>query len=105
MKRNFLTVLNKLRTHSIKINENKTQFLKQEIYCIGHIISENKIKANINEFNSAKLHNNPTTLKQLRSLICFINFYWSHIRKFSTLLAPILDKHDNVAFSGTKIIL
>ena len=56
---------------------------------LGVIISEDRIAMDPIKVNGVKNWKRPTTLRELRAFLGFLNFYRMYIRNFSLLAAPL----------------
>ena len=85
-------VFNRLKDNEISINFKKSNFCKEEIKFLGHIIGENGIKPNISSIEKIKQLEVPKTRKQLQSLIGFINWFRPYIENLSSKIASWNEK-------------
>ena len=59
---------------------------------MGQIVSYNQVKANLTVFNYCKVQIIPKLMKELRSLIGYLNFFRLCVLGLSILLNPITEK-------------
>lgn len=76
-------IFNKLAQHNITINRKKSQFLKNQIMFLGHIISEKGILMDPDKIQTIQNFQPPKTRKQVQAFLGFINFYRKFIRDLS----------------------
>lgn len=76
-------IFQKLSQHHITINRKKSQFLKNQIVFLGHIISAKGIFMDPDKVQTIKNFQPPKTKKQIQSFLGFINFYRKFIRNLS----------------------
>ena len=85
-------LVDRLIENRICCNIEKSEFYKSKISFLDHIVSNNKIKANLSTFDIFKINTEPRTQRELKGLIGYINFFRSYIKNRSSLLAPLVEK-------------
>ena len=85
-------VLNILKDNNLTIGFEKSTFFAKEVKYLGHIISENGIKPDIERIKDLKGFNSPRNKKQLQKLIGTINWFRPFINNLSNKLSPITKK-------------
>ena len=80
-------VLHILAKHNLYLKPQKCQFEATEVEYLGVIISEDRIAMDPVKVNGVKNWKQPTTLRELRAFLGFLNFYHMYICNFSTLAA------------------
>eukprot|EP00477_Mikrocytos_mackini_P002368 GAHX01002627.1.p1 GENE.GAHX01002627.1~~GAHX01002627.1.p1 ORF type:complete len:943 (-),score=146.49 GAHX01002627.1:47-2875(-) len=85
-------VLQQIKRYDINVNLKKSEFLQKEIGFLGQIISLNSIKADLTNFKQNKLLKIPTTVKQLRSLIGYLNFFRPYVENLSSMISQLNEK-------------
>ena len=76
-------IFKKFEQHNITINRKKSQFLKNQVVFLGHIISKKGISMDPDKIQTIKNFQPPKTKKQVQAFIGFINFYRKFIRDLS----------------------
>ena len=82
-------VLRVLADNDLYLKPQKCQFEATEVEYLGVVISEDRITMDPVKVNSVKNWKQPTTLRELRAFLGFLNFYRMYIRNFSMLVAPL----------------
>lgn len=78
-------IFKKFAKHNVKINPQKSQFLRKHITFLGHIIYEKGISMDPSKIKTIQDFQPPKTQKQVRAFLGFINFYRKYIRDLSLL--------------------
>ena len=58
-----------LRTHNIKIQLDKSEFLMKEVAYLGHLISEKGTKPNPNKITAVKNYPIPKTTEEIKAYL------------------------------------
>jgi len=97
-------IFRKLSHHNITINRKKSQFLKNQVIFLGHIISEKGISMDPDKIKVINDFQPPRTKKQIQSFLGFINFYRKFIRDLSqdTEQLSMLTKKDTMWIWGAS---
>ena len=82
-------VLRILAVNDLYLKPQKCQFEQTEVEYLGVIISEDSIAMDPIKVQGVKNWKRPTTLKEVRAFLGFLNFYRMYIRGFSMLAAPL----------------
>lgn len=83
--RHLRIIFEKFTENNIKINIHKSQFLREQITFLGHIISEKGISMDPEKIKTIQEFQAPRNQKQVRAFLGFINFYRKYIRDLSQL--------------------
>ena len=75
--------------NDLYLKPQKCQFEVTEVEYLGVIISEDRIAMDPIKIKGVKNWKRPTTLRELRAFLGFLNFYCMYIRNFSALAAPL----------------
>lgn len=88
---NLIRVLEKLKKYHVRINFEKSEFFKNEITILGHIIKENKIEIDKNKINNLIKIPEKMTRKMAQKIIGSLNWYRMFIPNFSDKIKPLTD--------------
>lgn len=92
-----------LRDHGLIVNGAKCKIAVKEIEYLGYIVSKEGIRPDKKKIEAVKAIKAPTTRKQLRSFIGFVNYYRDLWRPRSHLIAPLSSLTSNsVKFKWTE---
>jgi hypothetical protein len=83
------TVLRRLADAGFAVNEAKSEFGKDSIPFLGHVVSGDGIRPDPAKLEVLKEIRPPRTLSELQSLMGFLNFLGRYIPQFATLAEPI----------------
>jgi RNase H-like domain found in reverse transcriptase/Reverse transcriptase (RNA-dependent DNA polymerase)/Integrase zinc binding domain len=84
-------VFDAIRKSGLKLRCEKGDFIKQEISYLGFTLNRFGIFPDERNTIRLKTWERPTTVKQIRQLVGFINYYRSHLRNFSEHVAPLVE--------------
>lgn len=84
-------ILQVFREHHLSLKVEKCLFLRKEIPYLGHIVSGSSIRPDPVKVEGVGNWPVPTTLKQLRSFLGFVNYYRRFIFNFSHIARPLHD--------------
>lgn len=110
-------IFKSLRDANLKVQLDKSEFLKHETEYLGHIISDKGVRPNPNKTEAIKRYNIPKTQKQIRQFLGLCGFFRKFICGFSQIARPmtkylklnskinINDPHYINAFEKLKILL
>ena len=82
-------VLQILADNDLYLKPQKCQFEVSEVEYLGVVISEDHIVMDPIKVNGVRNWKRPTTLRELRMFLGFLNFYHMYIQNFSMLAAPL----------------
>jgi hypothetical protein len=82
-------VLERLHSHNLKINLDKCFFDNKEVSYLGFTLTPEGIKPGKNKLKAIKNAEPPTDVKTIRSFVRLCNFFWTHIKNFTTIAAPL----------------
>ena len=75
--------------NDLYLKPQKCQFEQTKVEYLGVIISEDSIAMDPIKVQGVKNWKRPSTLKEVRAFLGFLNFYCMYIRNFSMLAAPL----------------
>lgn len=82
-------VFAKLRTSNLKIQPDKSEFLKKEIAFLGHIVSTEGIKPNPDKIEAIRKFPIPRTKREIKSFIGLLSYYRKFIPNLAKLTKPL----------------
>ena len=97
---NLKQVFQKLRDLKLKIQLDKSEFLKQNVEFLGHVITPQGIKPNPNKIKAIQKFPLPSTAKEIKSFLGLLGFY----RKFIKDFAKITKSFTRCLKKGEKIV-
>lgn len=101
--KNLKQVLDRARHVKLRLNKNKCKFGLKEVSCVGHVFTENGLKANPKKataINNLLSPEDKTALHQFLGMIAYLGKYVSNLSELSMPLCQLL--HKNVAWSWTQ---
>lgn len=93
-------VFDRFRTHNLKLQPEKCQFLMTEIVYLGHKCSESGIQPDERLIKTIQNYPRPKTVKQIQSFLGLANYYRKFIKGFSNIAAPM----NNLLKKDTKFL-
>lgn len=78
-----------LNDTNLKVNLDKTEFLRKEIAFLGHVVTTEGVKPNPDKIRAVKEFPIPTTKKQIKSFLGLLGYYRKFIRDFAKLTKPL----------------
>ncbi|KAG0442034.1 Transposon Ty3-G Gag-Pol polyprotein [Dictyocoela muelleri] len=91
-------VMNIINENFLKINLEKSEFYKEEIYFLGHLISCKGIRPDCRTLESFKI-GKPKTKKHIQRILGFLNYFRCFIPNFSaktTFLSELIKKEEKI---------
>jgi Reverse transcriptase (RNA-dependent DNA polymerase) len=82
-------VLARLHKNHLKINLEKSIFGNKEVSYLGFTLTPEGIKLGKNKLKAIKDAKPPTDIKTIRSFVVLCNFFWTHIKDFAMITAPL----------------
>ena len=91
-KKDVRRVLERFQEKKMRVKLGKSEFAKQEIQFLGHVVEAGRLKIDETKLNKLALWEAPlSTIKQVRQLMGFLSYYRAFIPHFATLTAPLTD--------------
>jgi hypothetical protein len=82
-------VLDQLRQNHLKINLDKCIFGNKEVSYLGFTLTLEGIKPRKNKLKAIQGAKAPTNIKTICSFMGLCNFFWTHIKDFAIIAAPL----------------
>jgi len=82
-------VLERLRTHKLKLQPGKCEFLRKEIKYLGHQITETGVRPDPQKVVAIEQFPTPTNSKQLKTFCGMISYYRRFIPNCSKIASPL----------------
>lgn len=86
---NLEKVFTTFESANLKVQLDKSEFLKEEIEFLGFMVSTNGIKPNLKKIQSILEFPPPQTLKDLRSALGMFGYYRRFVKDFAALAKPL----------------
>jgi len=96
---NLKLVFQKLREARLKIQLDKSEFLRKEVDFLGHVVTPEGIKPNPKKIEAIMKFPVPRTQKQIKSFLGILGYYRKFIKDFAKLTKPMthcLKKNERV---------
>ena len=82
-------VFSRLKSHNLKIEPHKCNFLKREILYLGHKITSEGIKPDETKIQAVLNYPPPKTVKQIKSFLGLSGYYRKFIQNYSAIAKPL----------------
>lgn len=82
-------VFKRLRKANLKIQLDKTEFLRSEISYLGHVITPEGVKPNPDKIQAILEYPIPTNTRQIKSFLGLLGYYRRFIRDFAKVTKPM----------------
>ena len=92
-------IFDELKNHGLKIELDKSEFLRKEVPFFGHIITPDGIKPNPEKINAINKYPLPITQKDVKAFLGLTKYYRKFIRDYAKIAKPLT----NVLKKGEKI--
>lgn len=89
MIQNLRTVFDRLRATYMKIQLDKSEFLRKEVLYLGHTITKEGLKPNDDKIMAVLNYPIPTTTTQIKSFLGLIGYYRRFIKDFAKITQPL----------------
>lgn len=86
---NLSKILTTLEKYNMKIQLDKSEFLKKEVAFLGHIVTPEGVKPNMDKIEAIKKWPLPKTEKELRGFLGILGYYRKFIRDFAMIAKPL----------------
>ncbi|XP_076271644.1 uncharacterized protein LOC143203410, partial [Rhynchophorus ferrugineus] len=82
-------VFDRLTSYNLKIQLDKSEFLKKSVEFLGHVITPEGIKPNPKKVSAIKNFEIPKTPKEIKSFLGLIGYYRKFIKNFAKITKPL----------------
>lgn len=81
-------IFNKLRQFNLKVQLDKSEFLRKEVQFLGHVITPEGIKPNPSKIIAVQEYPLPKTTKEIRAFLGLVGYYRRFIQNFAKIVSP-----------------
>lgn len=85
----LIHVLERLREYGLKLSPGKCRFFQPSVRYLGHIVSREGVKTDLEKVESLKTWPRPQTLKELQSFLGFTGYYRRFVKDYSRIVKPL----------------
>lgn len=82
-------VFQRLRESNLKIQLDKSEFLRKEVAYLGHIVTPEGVKPNPDKVKAIKNYPIPKTTKQIKGFLGLLGYYRRFINNFAKITKPL----------------
>lgn len=86
---NLRKIFETLRKYNMKIQLDKSEFLKKEVAFLGHIVTRDGVQPNPDKIETIRKWPIPTDEKQLRGFLGILGYYRKFIKDFAKIAKPL----------------
>lgn len=86
---NLRKVFQRLRSHNLKLNPNKCNFLKPEVVYLGHLITDKGVMTDPSKCKALETYPIPKNADDTRRFVAFCNYYRRFVRDFAQIAKPL----------------
>ena len=100
-------IFEELRKYNLKIQLDKSEFLRKEVPFLGHVITPDGIKPNPDKINAIIKYPLPKTQKEIKSFLGLTGYYRKFIKDFAKITKPftrVLKKGEKVDYENEEYI-
>ena len=101
-KEDLIRVLEIIKEKKMTLNKKKCEFGRSSVSFVGQIIEAGTIRADLSEANLSKITTPPKTVKQLRSVLGYVNWFRPYIIGLSEKLVFLTEKLKKKAFNWSE---
>ena len=82
-------IFKKMREYNLKVQLDKSEFLRKDVEFLGHIITPDGIKPNPSKILAIEKYPIPTTTKEIKRFLGLIGYYRRFIANFARITSPL----------------
>lgn len=100
-------IFSKLREFNLKVQLDKSEFLRKEVAYLGHVITPEGIKPNPDKIETIKKYPLPKTQKEIKAFLGLIGYYRRFIKDFARITQPFtkcLKKNSKIDITNTEYL-
>lgn len=94
-------VFERFRETNLKVQLDKSHFLRKEVLYLGHTITEKGLKPNTDKIDAILKYPIPQTITEIKSFLGLVGYYRKFIKDFAKITKPLT----NCLKKGQKIVL
>jgi hypothetical protein len=101
------TIFEIFRNANLKVQLDKSEFLRKEVGFLGHVITPEGIKPNPSKIEAVKKYPIPSSVKEIKAFLGLMGFYRRFIKNFAKIVAPFtkcLKKNAKINTSDSEYI-
>ncbi|GBM47859.1 Retrovirus-related Pol polyprotein from transposon 17.6 [Araneus ventricosus] len=102
--KNLKLLFDVAKKYGLEIKFKKCQFLMRKVEFLGHIVENGTIKLSIAKTSAVRKFPEPTTVKQVQSVLGLIGYFRKYIKDYSKIAKPSSDltRKENPFIFGAK---
>lgn len=81
-------IFKKLREYNLKLQLDKSEFLRKEVAFLGHVITPEGVKPNPSKVLAIQKYPLPKSVKEIRAFLGLIGYYRRFIKNFAKIVQP-----------------
>lgn len=86
---NIRKIFARLKQHNLKIQLDKSEFMRKEVAYLGHIVSKDGVKPNPAKIEAVKNFPIPKTQKEIKQFLGLLGYYRKFVPNFAKLTKPL----------------
>lgn len=83
------TIFDRLRATNLKIQLDKSEFLRKEVLYLGHTITKDGLKPNNDKIDAVLKYPLPKTTTEIKSFLGLVGYYRKFIKDFAKITQPL----------------
>lgn len=83
------TVFDRLKQTNLKVQLDKSEFLRKEVLYLGHTITKDGLKPNSDKIDAVLNYPIPKTTTEIRSFLGLVGYYRRYIKDFAKVTQPL----------------
>lgn len=100
-------IFKKFRLYNLKVQLDKSEFLRKEVPFLGHIVTPDGIRPNPDKVKAVESYPIPKTPKEIKSFLGLIGYYRRFIADFAKIVSPFtkcLKKNAKIDINDTDYV-